>query len=78
MRWLKSIAREVFGLFVDDGIFAVAILAWLALAVVVLPRAGLWTRVAGPVLFAGLALILIESALRFSRRRTKKRRPAKS
>ncbi len=78
MRWLKSIAREVFGLFVDDGIFAVAILAWLALAVVVLPRVAPAARWSGPALFAGLALILIESALRFSRRRTKKRRPAKS
>jgi hypothetical protein len=68
MRWLKSIAREVIGLFVDDGIFAVAILAWLALAVVVLPRAGSWTRVAGPVLFAGLAAILVASVLRYSRR----------
>jgi hypothetical protein len=69
MRWLRSIAREVIGLFVDDGSFAIAILAWLALAVVVLPRAGLWTRVAGPVLFAGLAAILVASVLRYSRRR---------
>ena len=69
MRWLKSIAREVIGLFVEDGSFAVAILAWLALAVVVLPRAGLATRVAGPVLFAGLAAILVASVLRYSRRR---------
>jgi hypothetical protein len=68
MRWLKSIAREVIGLFVDDGSFAVAILAWLALAVVVLPRAGLGARVAGPVLFAGLAAILVASVLRYSRR----------
>jgi hypothetical protein len=64
MRWLKSIAREVFGLFVDDGSFAIAILVWAALAVVVLPR-GPWT---GPALFAGLALILIESVLRFARK----------
>ena len=69
MRWLKSIAREVIGLFVDDGSFAIAILAWLALAVVVLPRDWLATRVAGPVLFAGLAAILVASVLRYSRRR---------
>ena len=69
MRWLKSIAREVIGLFVDDGSFAIAILAWLALAVVMLPRAGLPTRVAGPVLFAGLAAILVASVLRYGRRR---------
>jgi membrane protein implicated in regulation of membrane protease activity len=78
MRWVKSIAREVIGLFVDDGSFAAAILVWLVLAVVVLPRVAPAAHWSGPALFAGLALILIESALRFSRRRTKKRRPAKS
>jgi hypothetical protein len=69
MRWLKSIAREIFGLFVDDGSFASGILVWVALAVVVLPRVAPVVRWAGPALFAGLALILIESVLRFSRRR---------
>jgi hypothetical protein len=71
MRWLESIAREVFGLFVDDGSFAVAIAAWLVVCIVVLPRVAAGARWAGPTLFAGLALILIESVLRFSRRRTK-------
>lgn len=69
MRWLTSIAREVLGLFVEDGRFAGAILAWLALAIVVLPRAGPGTRAAGPVLFAGLAAILVTSVLRYGRRR---------
>ena len=71
MRWLKSIAREVFGLFVDDGSFAVAILVWVVLAgcgAAAVAPAARWT---GPALFAGLALILIESVLRFARRRTK-------
>ena len=31
MRWLRSVAREVLELFVDDGSFAIAILVWLAL-----------------------------------------------
>jgi len=69
MNWLRSVLREVFGLFVDDGSFAAAILVWLLFAVFVLPHlapAAHWT---GPVLFAGLAVILIESALRFSRGR---------
>ena len=30
MKWLKNILREIFGLFVDDGTFALAILIWLA------------------------------------------------
>jgi hypothetical protein len=68
MGWLTSIAREVLGLFVDDGSFAIAILVWLALAVAGLPHIRAHPRLTGPVLFAGLALILIESVLRFSRR----------
>jgi len=69
MRWLRSMAREVWGLFVDDGSFAGAILAWLAVAALVGPRVD--SRWAGPVWFAGLAVILVESVVRFSRRRTK-------
>lgn len=63
MGWIKSVAREVYGLFVDDVSFAVAIVVWLAIAGVALPH----TRWAGPVLFAGLAGILVESVLRFAR-----------
>ncbi|MGP8260892.1 MAG: hypothetical protein ACLQM6_13170 [Acidobacteriaceae bacterium] len=69
MRWIKSIAREVVGLFVEDGSFAIAILVWLGLAVAVVPRAAAGARWAGPAPFAGLAAILIESVLRFARRR---------
>jgi len=71
MGWLRSIVREVWGLFVDDGSFAAAIVVWLPLAVLVLPRVGVSTRAAGPALFAGLAAILIESVLRASHRRSK-------
>ena len=31
MKWIKNIFREIFGLFVDDGAFALAILIWLSL-----------------------------------------------
>jgi len=71
MRWFRSVAREIFGLFVDDGSFAIAVLVWLGLALAGLPRvapAAWWT---GPALFAGLAVILVQSVLRFSRRRPK-------
>lgn len=68
MRWLKSIAREVLSLFVDDGSLAVAILVWLLLAAVTLPRVAPNAHWIGPALFAGLAIILIESVLRFARR----------
>ena len=68
MSWVKSVAHEVWGLFVEDGSFAAAILAWVVLAGVGLPRvaAASWT---GPALFAGLALVLIESVVRFARKR---------
>ena len=71
MRWLKSIAREIFGLFVDDGSFAVGIVVWVVLAVVVLPHVAPAAPWAGPALFVGLALILIESVLRYVRRGAK-------
>ena len=67
MQWLRTIFREIFGLFVDDGRFAVAILAWLAVVWLVLPRIGMPVRWGGPILFVGLALILVENATRYSR-----------
>jgi hypothetical protein len=70
MRWIKSIARGIYGLFVDDGSFAIAIVVWLVFCVVVIPHMAVGTWWAGPVLFAGLAAILIESVLRFARRHT--------
>jgi hypothetical protein len=71
MSWLKSIAREILGLFVDDGSFAVVILLWLAFTIAVLPRIAPTARWTGPAFFAGLALILIESVLRYSRKKRK-------
>jgi hypothetical protein len=68
--WIRKIVQEVFGLFVDDGNFALAILAWLGVAGFVLPR----VRIAAPdgiLLFAGLVFILVESVTRFSRRNAK-------
>jgi hypothetical protein len=68
MSWVKSVAREVWGLFVEDGSFAAAILAWVVIAAVGMRvvAAASWT---GPALFAGLAVILIESVVRFARKR---------
>ena len=41
MTWLKAIAAELLGLFVDDGLFALAILAWIVGVGFILPRLGL-------------------------------------
>ncbi len=67
MQWLKTILRELLGLFVDDGSFALAIVAWLGIAWLVLPRLTAGTAWGGIVLFAGLVLLLAESAWRSSR-----------
>ena len=71
MAWFRSILREVLGLFVDDIGFAGAIVLWLFFALLALPRMAAEPKWEGIVLFAGLASILIESVLRFARRRPK-------
>jgi hypothetical protein len=68
MRWMSTILSEVFGLFVDDGSFAIAILAWLAVIALILPRLGVAAGWDGLILFVGLALILVESAARRAKR----------
>jgi hypothetical protein len=69
MKWLKSIFREIFGLFVDDGSFALAILIWLAVVRWATPHLNIPAGITAVILFAGLALILTESATRYSRRK---------
>lgn len=69
MGWIRSVLREVIGLFVDDGSFALAVVVWLTLAGLVLPRVGGWGRAGGVVLFAGLGLILLQSVVRFSKQK---------
>ncbi len=67
MTWLKTIWSEFIGLFVDDGSLAVAVVAWLIAARLLLPRLPLPPALPPAILFAGLALILVESTLRRAR-----------
>lgn len=67
MRGLKLILTEVYGLFVEDGALAVAVLAWVAVVSLALPRLDVARVWGGPILFAGLAVILIAGALRGAR-----------
>jgi len=67
MNWLKNIFREIFGLFVDDGSFALAIIIWLVLIRWTTSHLSLSPAATGILLFAGLALILIESTVRYAR-----------
>ena len=61
---LRSILAELWGLFVDDGRYALTIVVWLVLSWLLLPMLHLAGGCEGIVLFAGLLLILLESALR--------------
>jgi hypothetical protein len=69
MRLLKNIAREILGLFVDDGSFAIATLVWVAIVIFILAHVVGHITWLAPALMGGLAIILIESVLRFARRR---------
>jgi len=69
MRWLKTILAEIFGLFVDDISFALAIIIWLGIIRLGLPRLNLAAAWNGAILFAGLATILAGSALRRASRK---------
>lgn len=64
MSSIKKVLSEVLGLFVDDGSFAGAIVVWLGLAWLVLPRMPSLGPWAGVLLFAGLAGVLVVGALR--------------
>jgi hypothetical protein len=68
MTWLSVVLKELLGLFVDDGLFALSILIWLALGWM-LPRFGL-PNVLTCILFAvGLAALLAASTLRCAGKR---------
>jgi hypothetical protein len=68
MSVLVLIRDELWGLFVDDGVFAGAIVVWLVVGWRVLPRLGLPGWLPAILLFAGLATILVWGALRAARR----------
>jgi hypothetical protein len=67
MRWIKTIGSEFFGLFVDDVRFAVTIMLWLLMNGFVVSHLGLPSPLPPLILFAGLAVILMESAMRGAR-----------
>ena len=67
MGWIKTVAREIWGLFVDDGSFAATIVVWLGFVLLILRRFAS-ARVDGFILFAGLVGLLIENVVRSSRK----------
>ncbi|MBW4024562.1 MAG: hypothetical protein HIU92_15790 [Proteobacteria bacterium] len=69
MGTLRLIWDEVWGLFVDDGVFAGAIVVWVVIGWRVLPFMGLRDWLPAVVFFAGLAVILSLGALRAASQR---------
>jgi uncharacterized membrane protein len=68
MTRLRLLLRKAYGLFVDDAPFAAAILLWLGVVWVISPHLARAPEWQGIIQFAGLALILVESAARRARR----------
>jgi hypothetical protein len=67
--WFIGALRELFGLFVDDVPFTVAILIWLTIAALGLPQIGVTPAWYAPLLFFGFAAILIGGAVATARRK---------
>ncbi len=68
MKGLITALQEILGLFVEDGSLAIGIVIWIAVAAWLLPYlpgAATWR---GPLLFLGLALLLLENVRRSARK----------
>jgi len=69
--WLRRVGLELWGLFVEDGSFAAAILLWIVITVLLLPTV-LPDNWRGSVMFAGLGAILVENVIRSAKRLRKR------
>ena len=73
MKTLRMIFQETFGLFVDDGSLAIALLCLLAV-ILVLARENLVTGgIAAVLLLAGTLIALCENVVRSARRSVRRR-----
>lgn len=68
MERIKTIGREIVGLFVEDARFTAALAIWIAIAAATRPWWLSAPRLGAVLLFVGFALILCESVLRAARR----------
>lgn len=68
MKVLSTVLKELFGLFVDDGSLALAILALIGALAALQYFSALSPAVGGGVLFLGLAILLVENVMRSARR----------
>jgi len=68
MKFIGTIARELLGLFVDDGSLAIGVLAWVGLVAALLESGVASPALCGPLFVAGLAALLIENVWRTARK----------
>ncbi len=72
MSIIKDIFRELFGLFVDDGSLAIAILVWVAFAAFIHSQVWLSFEFQEVIWVLGVFAILLENVLRKARRQRTK------
>jgi len=69
MSLLRDVAHELLGMFLTDARLTVAILALVALVAGLILKLGVDSLVSGGILLAGCLGILVEAAVRETRRR---------
>jgi membrane protein implicated in regulation of membrane protease activity len=73
MKVILNIVKELWGLFVDDQSYALAILVWVGISAFAIQLAPV-TLWAGPLLFIGLGLVLLENVVRSVRKMPRRNR----
>jgi hypothetical protein len=69
MNIVKAALTELLGLFVDDGSLAVAVIVWIAGAVICMRGQFIDPQSEAVLLFAGIAVLLAENVVRSTRAR---------
>lgn len=68
MNAIITTVRELWGLFVDDGSLALALVLWCGTAGLILPRALPWSEWNGALFFLGCLIILLTDVAFAARR----------
>lgn len=71
MSIFRSIFTKLWGLFVDDGSLALALLGWVVLAIWLLPASPIDPEAHAPVLFVGCLSILLINVLVAAREKSR-------
>lgn len=75
MTSIRTILDNLLKLFVDDGSFALAVILWVVLTGLLLPRISMAGALRGVVLFAGFAALLAGSLVRRTCQKPKRSSP---